>query len=156
MGCAGLFMPSGPSEREIKAMIDRNNRNLLRLQTDMFEEYVFNIMGSPQRLEGYSWGTVWLYRTAITKGAQTTPETDFTPLVFDRRGILLGWGRDFLATQRYRQSSVGGEGRPLWRDQGITHVTRSVGMAWLTAAVGWRHQETLGHDGITPPQGDRR
>src|SRR5688500_16746925 len=75
MGCASLLMPSGPSDREIQAMIDRNNRNLVRLQADMFEEYVVNIMGRPQRLEGYSWGTVWLYRTALTKGARTTPET---------------------------------------------------------------------------------
>jgi hypothetical protein len=101
-------MPSGPSDREIQAMIERNTRHLLRLQADMFEEYVSDIMGPPQRLEGYPWGTVWFYRTAFTTGARTTPETDFTPLVFDRRGVLLGWGRDLLATYSQNQSSVGG------------------------------------------------
>lgn len=97
IGCASVFMPGGSSKREIQTMIDRNNRNLLRLQVGMFEEYVSDIMGEPQRLEVYSWGRAWLYRTAVTKGARGTPETDLTPLVFDQRGVLLGWGRDFLA-----------------------------------------------------------
>src|SRR6266511_3110340 len=56
VGCASVFMPGGPSKREIQAMIERNNRNLLRLQAGMFEEYVSDIMGEPQRLEVYSWG----------------------------------------------------------------------------------------------------
>jgi len=101
-------MPSAPSDREIQAVIDRNTRNLLRLQVDMFAEYVSDIMGPPQRLEGYPWGIVWLYRTALTKKVHVTPETDFTPLVFGRSGVLLGWGRDFLATYSQSQPSVGG------------------------------------------------
>ena len=97
LGCEHLFMSGGPSARSLQALIDRNRRNLLRLQPDLFEEHVVDIMGPPQRVEGYSWGTVWLYRTAYTTTVRTTPETDYTPLVFDRRRILLGWGRDFLA-----------------------------------------------------------
>jgi hypothetical protein len=97
-------MSSGPSNRTIQALIDRNTRNLLRLQPELFEEHVFDIMGPPQRVEGYPWGTVWLYRTALTTGARTTPQTDFTPLVFDGRRILLGWGRDFLASHLDRGS----------------------------------------------------
>jgi hypothetical protein len=108
LGCTSVLGPSGPSERDLQAIIDRNTRNLLRLQADLFEEYVLDIMGPPQRLEGYSWGTVWLYRTALTKQARAMPDTDFTPLVFDPRGVLVGWGRDFLATYSQRQSSVGG------------------------------------------------
>jgi hypothetical protein len=107
VGCTSLLMPSGSSDRELQATIDRNTRNLLRLQVDLFEEYVSDIMGPPQRLEGYPWGTVWLYRTALTKGARATPEADFTPLVFDRRGVLLGWGKDILASYSHRQSSFG-------------------------------------------------
>ena len=108
VGCTSFLMPSGPSDRELQAMIDRNTRNLLRLQIDLFEEYASDIMGPPQRVDGYSWGTVWFYRTALTKGARATPETDFTPLVFDRRGVLLGWGSDFLATYSHRQPFLGG------------------------------------------------
>ena len=112
LGCDRLLMSSGPSDRNIQAMIDRNTRNLPRLQADLFEEYVFDIMGPPQRVEGHPWGTVWLYRTALTKGTRTTPETDFTPLVFDHRRILLGWGGDFLATYRKMGPSVGEGMRP--------------------------------------------
>jgi len=112
LGCDRLLMSSGPSDRNIQAMIDRNTRNLLRLQVDLFEEHVFDIMGPPQRVEGYPWGIVWLYRTALTKGVRTIPETDFTPLVFDRRRILLGWGRDFLATHRNSQPYSGEGKRP--------------------------------------------
>ena len=104
LGCEKLLMSSGPSDRTIQALIDKNTRNLLRLQPDLFEEHVIDIMGPPQRVEGYPWGTVWLYRTALTTGVRTTPQTDFTPLVFDGRRILLGWGRDFLATHLDRGS----------------------------------------------------
>jgi len=38
--------------------------------------------------------------------AHCAPETDFTPLVFDRRGILLGWGRNFFATYSLRHASA--------------------------------------------------
>ena len=108
LGCTSLLMPSGSSDRELQTMIDRNTRNLSRLQVDLFEEYVSDIMGPPQRVEGYLWGTVWFYRTAMTRGARATPETDYTPLVFDRRGVLLGWGRELLASYSQRQPSFGG------------------------------------------------
>jgi hypothetical protein len=71
-------------------MIERNTYHLLRLQAGLFEEYVLDIMGPPQRLEGYPWGTVWLYRTALTTHVRTTP------------------GGDFLATYRHREPSLGG------------------------------------------------
>jgi Protein of unknown function (DUF3192) len=112
MGCESLLMPSGPSDRAMQAMVDRNNHNLLRLQAGMFEEYVNDIMGPPQRLEGYSWGIVWLYRTAWTREARTTPQSDFTPLVFDRSGVLVGWGRDFFVTYSNAQPPAGGAVRP--------------------------------------------
>ena len=74
-------------------MIDRNTQKLVHLQAGMFAEYVSDMMGEPQRLEGYPWGTVWLYRTARTPGARGTPETDVTPLVFNQQGILCKRGR---------------------------------------------------------------
>ena len=95
-------MPHTTGDSQIRRVIDRNNRNLLRLQVGMFQEYVGDIMGEPQRLETYAWGRAWHYRTAMTASARGTPETDLTPLVFDRMGILLGWGRDFLAAYSKR------------------------------------------------------
>ncbi len=102
LGCDSVIMPRATGDRQTRAMIDRNTRNLLRLQVGMFQEYVDDIMGEPQRLEVYSWGTVWLYRTGMTNGARGRPETDLTPLVFDRQGVLLGWGRDFLSAHMKR------------------------------------------------------
>jgi hypothetical protein len=112
LGCERLLMSSGPRDRDLQGTIGRNTRNLHRLQADLFEEHVLDIMGPPQRVEGYPWGTVWLYRTALTKGARTTPESDYTPLVFDRRRILLGWGRDFWTAYRRTGPSTGGSLRP--------------------------------------------
>jgi hypothetical protein len=86
-------MPSGSSDRGIHTIIDRNTRKLVHLQAGMFAEYVSDMMGEPQRPEGYPWGTVWLYRTARTPGARGTPETDVPPLVFNQQGILCKRGR---------------------------------------------------------------
>lgn len=98
-GCTSLLLPSAPGEREIQALIDRNIRNLRRLQVGLFQEYVSNIMGKPQRVEVYPWGTAWLYRTAKRTGTQRVAEPEFTPLVFDRTGLLVGWGTDVLSEQ---------------------------------------------------------
>jgi hypothetical protein len=76
----------------------------------MFEEYVSDTTGEPQRHEGYQWGTVWLYRTAMPHGARVTPETDLTPLIVDQRGILLGWGRDLLSEHIKRYEELQGMG----------------------------------------------
>jgi hypothetical protein len=92
-----------PNPQRLQALIDQNNRNLLRLQPELFEEHVFDIMGAPQRIEGYPWGMVWLYRTALTTEVRTAPVSDFTPLVFDHRRILLGWGRPFLVDHLERR-----------------------------------------------------
>jgi hypothetical protein len=76
----------------------------------MFEEYVSDTTGEPQRHEGYQWGTVWLYRTAMTHGDRGTPETDLTPPIFDQRGILLGWGRNCLSEHIKRYEELQGMG----------------------------------------------
>jgi hypothetical protein len=76
----------------------------------MVEEYVSDVMREPQRHEGYQWGTVWLYRTAMPHGARVTPETDLTPLIVDQRGILLGWGRDLLSEHIKRYEELQGMG----------------------------------------------
>jgi len=105
-GCSGLFLPSGPGDREIQALIDRNTRNLRRLQVGLFQEYVSKIMGRPQRVEVYPWGTAWLYRTAKRTGTQRVAEPEFTPLVFDRTGLLVGWGADALSEQVKRDEQT--------------------------------------------------
>ena len=53
-------------------------------------------MGQPEISEGYEWGSAWLYRTAMTSGIYGTADSDFTPVVFDEKGKLVGWGRNFF------------------------------------------------------------
>jgi hypothetical protein len=67
------------------------------LNIGMTKADVVNQMGEPERSEGYEWGFVWLYRTAMTSGVYGTTDSDFTPVVFDKESKLVGWGRNFLA-----------------------------------------------------------
>jgi outer membrane protein assembly factor BamE (lipoprotein component of BamABCDE complex) len=76
--------------------ISRNNENLMNLKIGMTQEQVQQDMGQPDRTEAYAWGSAWVYRTAMTSGLYGKADSDFTPVVFDEKGNLIGWGRDFL------------------------------------------------------------
>jgi hypothetical protein len=67
------------------------------MKIGMTQEETRKAMGPPERSEGYEWGTAWLYRTAMTSGIYGTADTDFTPIVFDSNGKVIGWGRNFFA-----------------------------------------------------------
>jgi hypothetical protein len=86
----------------VQKIMKRNNEHLLRLRVGMSQEETHAIMGDPERSEGYEWGTGWLYRTAMTSGIYGTADSDFTPVVFDKEGKLIGWGRNFVVEQAKR------------------------------------------------------
>jgi hypothetical protein len=65
---------------------------------------VHAVMGDPEASEGYAWGAAWLYRTAVPTTPQGTA-ADWTPVVFNEQGILIGWGRHVLAERRERSSA---------------------------------------------------
>ena len=88
----------GSTEKVIK----RNNSNLFELKIGMSKDEVRQVMSEPERSEGYPWGSAWLYRTAMTSGIYGTADPDFTPVVFDDRETLVGWGRNFL-TERVKR-----------------------------------------------------
>lgn len=77
-------------------MIRENNDKLLQLKIGMPQNEVLKLMGKPERSEGYAWGSAWLYRTAMTSGVYGTADSDFTPVVFDPDGKIVGWGRNFF------------------------------------------------------------
>jgi outer membrane protein assembly factor BamE (lipoprotein component of BamABCDE complex) len=79
-----------------QSIVSRNNKNLITLKIGMSQDQVLQNMGQPERSEGYEWGSAYLYRTAMTSGIYGTADTDFTPVVFDEKGILVGWGRNFF------------------------------------------------------------
>ena len=104
-GCVGSPVHSTITYNNNQAAIKHNNHDLLDLVIGMYAKDVRTIMGDPERSEGYPWGNVWLYRTAMTSGIYGTADTDFTPVVFDNHGLLVGWGRNFFE-ERAKQYEV--------------------------------------------------
>lgn len=98
-GCVGSPIHSTAKYNSVQSLIKTNNGDLLNLEIRMSKKTVKNIMAQPERSEGYQWGSVWLYRTAMTSGVYGTLDSDFTPIVFDKRGTLIGWGRNFFMEQ---------------------------------------------------------
>lgn len=98
-GCVGSPVHSSLKYSSVQRTIERNNENLMKLKVGMSQEQISSIMGNPERSEGYPWGNAWLYRTAMTSGIYGTADPDFTPVVFDSEGKLVGWGRNFLTEQ---------------------------------------------------------
>jgi outer membrane protein assembly factor BamE (lipoprotein component of BamABCDE complex) len=80
----------------VQSTINENNEKLLRMKIGATQENVIQLMGTPERSEGYAWGSAWLYRTAMTSGIYGTADSDFTPVVFDQDGKVVGWGRNFF------------------------------------------------------------
>lgn len=76
----------------------------------MTQEDVRYLLGNPERSEGYEWGSAWFYRTAMTQGLAGgiygITDDDFTPITFDSKKNLIGWGRNFYEqrTNKYEIS----------------------------------------------------
>ncbi len=105
-GCVGSPVHSTIAYNSVQSTIKTNNENLLKLRVGIMRGEVEQIMGKPERSEGYKWGTAWLYRTAMTSGIYGTEDSDFTPVVFSNKDILLGWGRNFLVARVKRYEVV--------------------------------------------------
>lgn len=101
-GCVGSPVHSTLKYESVQSTIKHNNADLLSLKIGMTKDDVRKLMGNPEQSEGYEWGSVWLYRTAMTSGIYGTADSDFTPVVFDQNDKLEGWGRDFF-TERVRR-----------------------------------------------------
>ena len=95
-GCVTPTIVRAVHQNIKKDEVSRNNENLKNLKIGMTQEQVQQYMGKPDRSEPYAWGSAWVYRTAMESGLYGKADSDFTPVVFDEKGILIGWGRDFL------------------------------------------------------------
>ena len=113
-GCVGSLMHSSLKYGDIQRMIKRHNSNLLDMQIGMTQDEMRHVMGDPESSEAYSWGSVWLYRTAMTSGIYGTADTDFTPIVLGSSGQVQGWGRNYFKdrVRRYELTLV--TNRTLW------------------------------------------
>ena len=94
--CVGSPIHRTVTYNNLQSRIEQNNGNLLRLHIGLSSDDALAIMGRPERSEGYAWGSAWLYRTAMTSGIYGTADADFTPVVFDPSGKVVGWGRNFF------------------------------------------------------------
>jgi len=95
-GCVGSPIHSHATYRSRKKTIRENNIALMKLTVGITQKEVENVMGRPTRSEGYPWGSVWLYRTAMSSGIYYTVDSDLTPVMFDKNKILHGWGRSYF------------------------------------------------------------
>jgi len=94
-GCVGSPVHMTMKYSQVQSIIEKNNEALLNLRLGMVPDQIREIMGKPERSEGYTGGAVWLYRTAMTSGIYGSADSDFTPVVFDLNQKLVGWGRNF-------------------------------------------------------------
>lgn len=104
-GCAGSPAHHTVKYHSMKGGMKKVNKKLLLLDIGMSKAKVLDILGEPEQNEAYPWGTVWLYRTAMTSGVYGTADSDFTPVVFDQSGELSGWGRNYFR-QRAQQYDI--------------------------------------------------
>jgi len=96
-GCVGSPVHATFQHGSLQSKIKKNNAHLMDLSIGMDQGQVKQIMGDPEQSEGYKWGSAWLYRTAMTTGIYGTGDSDFTPVVFDEHGRVVGWGRNFFS-----------------------------------------------------------
>jgi hypothetical protein len=95
VGCVGSPVHETAHYNSVQSLVKKNNAAILMLHAGMDKTEVTKAMKAPERSEGYPWGSVWLYRTAMTSGTYGSTDDDFTPLVFSRTGQLEGWGRNY-------------------------------------------------------------
>jgi outer membrane protein assembly factor BamE (lipoprotein component of BamABCDE complex) len=99
-GCVGSPVHSTLTYGSVKKTVNRNNTALMKLKAGMSQNEVQVIIGKPERNEGYPWGSVWLYRTAMTLGINGSiygsVDADYTPVMFNNEGVLQGWGRNYF------------------------------------------------------------
>lgn len=105
-GCVGSPVHSTIHYNHVQSTIRHNNEGLLTMRIGMTQDETRKHMGGPpERSEGYEWGSAWLYRSAMTSGVYGTADSDFTPIVFDADGKVIGWGRNFF-TEHVRRYDV--------------------------------------------------
>lgn len=102
LGCVGSPIHETTHYNGVQSTVRRNNAGILALTAGMDKPAVEKQLRKPERSEGYPWGSVWLYRTAMTSGTYGTADEDFTPLVFNTAGQLEGWGRNYYIIRASR------------------------------------------------------
>lgn len=75
-----------------------NREKLNELEVGMTKPEVLEIMGKPYQREANQQQEWWLYMTESGPGiasAYREPSEYLTPIVFDKEGKVIGWGRNY-------------------------------------------------------------
>lgn len=75
-------------------LINKNKRNIGRLEVGMSKSEVTNIMGPVDKDEIYNTKNVWFYYTTPKWSDGNITKDECTPLVFSK-GKLVGWGKKY-------------------------------------------------------------
>ena len=73
-----------------------NRKNMEQIRVGMTQDQVRQIMGEPLTNESYHRTGLWYYYTNTQWFDGVVTRDECTPFVFDERGILLGFGIEFL------------------------------------------------------------
>ncbi len=109
VGCVSGSGEFQSGYHEEYTLSEKNRQALMNLRQGMSLDEVRAMMGEPQMVDQYPSETIWYYRTrptglmSSTAGQQDFPDrsgrgadTNFTPLVFDDRHLLVAWGKDVV------------------------------------------------------------
>lgn len=85
--------------------IEKNRKNLMKLEIGMSKQEVINIMGSPYDGEVYKLadGQILEFLIYLTKYTDSgpIPDSDTTPICL-QNGQITGWGRNFYISEKKR------------------------------------------------------
>lgn len=97
-GC-GTAMEAAIKVNQTQARAKTINEKMLNLKLGMTKNEVLNLLGSPDRTEGYTNCSFFIYRTkGRTDYYDNDADDNFAPLCFNEDEKLIGWGRNFYAT----------------------------------------------------------
>jgi len=104
-GCVGSPVHRGLTIDAKRKEIRKNHENLLSLKAGMDKSQVTELMGKPNWIAGWQWGSAWMYRTGMLE-AYSEADEDFTPIVFDSDKRLIGWGHSFYANEKQKHETA--------------------------------------------------
>jgi outer membrane protein assembly factor BamE (lipoprotein component of BamABCDE complex) len=73
----------------------QGTKNLDQIKIGMTKEQVLTTLGEPLTSETYNTPNIWFYPKEEKWWDGNTTRDECTPLVFDKAGLLAGWGQDY-------------------------------------------------------------
>ena len=71
----------------------------------MDKSQVTELMGKPNWIASWQWGSVLMYRTGMMDAYSET-DLDFTPIIFGLDGKVIGWGHSFYDNEKQKHEAA--------------------------------------------------